>query len=122
MRSPHPSPRKASTGLLVGLVVVLAGALWFWQQRSPTQLDMSEPIITRLVGEYEVAVLGRKSDLITGTNPIRIEVTDPKTGEKMAVDAVSLQLDMDMPGMQMRAQGRFEEAADVGALYRCDQD
>ena len=110
-----PSPRKASTGLLVGLVVVLAGALWFWQQRSPTQLDMSEPIITRLVGEYEVAVLGRKSDLITGTNPIRIEVTDPKTGEKMAVDAVSLQLDMDMPGMQMRAQGRFEEAADVGA-------
>ena len=110
-----PSPKKASTGLFVGLLVVLAGALWFWQQRTPTQLDMSEPILTRLVGEYEVAILGRKPDLITGTNPIRIEVIDPETGEKKAVDTVSLQLDMDMPGMQMRAQGRFEETGDVGA-------
>ena len=39
-----PSPRKASTRLLVELVVVLAGALWLWQQRSPTQVVMSEPM------------------------------------------------------------------------------
>ncbi len=39
-----PSPRKASNRLLVELVVVLAGVLWLRQQRSPTQVVMSEPM------------------------------------------------------------------------------
>nr|MDQ2659339.1 FixH family protein [Verrucomicrobiota bacterium] len=74
-----------------------------------------QSIQTEAVGEYQFEIRGKKSELHVGQNPVEIRVT--RTGAPTAVEKVSFELAMDMPGMAMRANAPLQKTAQPG-VYR----
>jgi len=71
-------------------------------------------VLTQRVGGYQIEILGQKPQFGTGNNPVRVEVKDPATGQLADVGTVTLRLNMDMPGMQMQADGVLPRGDQAG--------
>jgi hypothetical protein len=106
-------PWKAWLGIvLIGLV--LTGGWLFWKGGGLGAPKLGERVLTEQVGDYRFEVFGKRPQFGVGDNPVRIEVKDPATGQLVDVGTVTLRLNMEMPGMQMQADGVLQKGEPPG--------
>ncbi|MEO7166423.1 MAG: CusA/CzcA family heavy metal efflux RND transporter [Chthoniobacterales bacterium] len=108
-----PPPRRKLVWVGMAVAVILAvGVWWLWPAQRAGGGNLSEAIQTETVGDYQFEILGKKSELHVGQNPVEIKVT--RDGAPIDVGNVSFELRMDMPGMPMRANAPLEKTAKLG--------
>ncbi|MEP6822517.1 MAG: efflux RND transporter permease subunit, partial [Chthoniobacterales bacterium] len=105
--------RRAIIGA-AGILLLVVGAWWLWPGRDGGG-QLSQSIQSETVGDYQFEIRGKKSELHVGQNPVEIRVT--RAGTPAAVEKVSFELAMDMPGMPMRANAPLQKTAQPG-VYR----
>jgi len=98
-------PKALARLLLISGVFALLGALslgvWKWISASSTHSADVE-VATHQLKSLQVSVFSSDSQLKSGNNPIRVEIVDLSAGVPVAVESVSLDLEMRMPGMEMQ--------------------
>jgi len=120
------APRKRGfylKRLIIGLAVLAMlggafyGGMYVWQkgfsQRQSTVAPQGSPLATATVNETTVKLYG---DLRNGPSELQVQILD-KDNNPLDAGQVRLELNMDMPGMQMNAGGTVTPSGSPG-LYR----
>ena len=102
---------------VLALGIALAGAWFVWSKVGSGGPKLGNSILTEQVGSYNIEVFSNNPQLTVGDNPVRIEVKDAATGKLVDVGEVTLRLNMEMPGMQMQADGVLQKTDQPG-VYR----
>jgi len=100
------------TVILTG--AALAGGWFFWKAGGLGAPKLAERVLIEQVGDYRFEVFGRRPQFGVGDNPVRIEAKEASTGQLVDVGTVTLRLNMDMPGMQMQADGVLQKGESPG--------
>ncbi len=98
------------------IAALLVGGWFAWTKyggdgtSGPT---LKDSILTSQIGSYTFQVFSDHPQLVNGDNPVRIEARDA-AGKLTDAGDVTLSLNMDMPGMQMQADGVLTKSAEPG--------
>ncbi|MDA1272682.1 MAG: FixH family protein [Verrucomicrobia bacterium] len=96
------------------LCTALVGGWFLWKGGGFGEAKLTERILSEQVGDYRIEIFGRKPQFSAGNNPVRVEVKDPATSQLVDAGTVTLRLNMDMPGMQMQADGVLHKGESPG--------
>src|SRR5439155_11982265 len=92
--------------LVIAVITIFYGGKCAWQKVRTTQIS-SAPFLTQNVNDLAVNFVGREGALRQGNNEVLIEFRD-RNGQLVDVGNVKLDMDMNMPGMQMHSGGTIE--------------
>src|SRR5436190_809763 len=93
----------ATTLIAIGLIY---GASFVWHKASARKIT-SPPFATQTVDDLTVKLMAREGALRRGNNDMLIEFRD-RNGQLVDVGNAKFDMDMNMPGMQMRSGGTLE--------------
>ncbi|MDQ6631008.1 MAG: FixH family protein, partial [Verrucomicrobiota bacterium] len=99
---------------ILAVIVALAGGWFVWSKVGSGGPKLGHSILTEQVGSYKIEVFTKNPQLTVGDNPVRIEVKDAATGKPVDVGNVTLQMNMEMPGMQMQTDGVLQKSEQPG--------
>ncbi len=105
---PKPRPRWRIWLMVVAAILIIAAGWLLVTKLGLGHQKLATPILSEQVGAFKIDVFSNKPQLIVGENPIRIEVKDA-SGKPVDVGAVSLRLNMNMPGMNMQSAGVLKQ-------------
>jgi len=92
--------------LIVGIIVIFYAGQFAWQKLRPTQIS-GAPFLTQNVNDLTANFIAREGALRRGNNDVLIEFRD-RNGQLVDVGNAKFDMDMNMPGMQMRSGGTLE--------------
>src|SRR5437870_1860137 len=98
--------------LAIGVLVVFYAGNFAWQKLRPTRIS-GAPFITQAVNDLTVSLVNRERGLRQGNNEVMVEFRD-RNGQLVDVGNVSLNINMNMPGMQMQGGGAAERTGTPG--------
>ena len=100
------------TVIIIGAVLV--GGWFFWKAGGLGAPKLAERVLTEQIGDYRFEVFGKRPQFGVGDNAVRIEAKEASTGQLADVGTVTLRLNMEMPGMQMQADGVLQKGESPG--------
>src|SRR5438093_6547073 len=92
--------------LIVGIIVIFYAGQFAWQKLRPTQISGAS-FLTQNVNDLTANFIAREGALRRGNNDVLIEFRD-RNGQLVDVGNAKFDMDMNMPGMQMRSGGTLE--------------
>src|SRR5437899_2960707 len=92
--------------LIIAMIAIFYGGQFAWHKLRPTQIS-SAPFLTQNVNDLTANFVAREGALRQGNNEVLIEFRD-HNGQLVDVGNVKLDMDMNMPGMQMHSGGTIE--------------
>jgi len=92
--------------LAIGVLVVFCAGNFAWQKLRPTKIFRA-PFATQTINDLTVNFIHPQGQLHRGNNEVLIECRD-RNGQLVDVGNLKFDLDMNMPGMQMRSGGTIE--------------
>ena len=111
---PRRQPRWRVGLAVLAACLVLFGGWFLWSHLGTGHQSLTTPVLSEPVGDFKIDVLSDKPQLGVGENPLRIEVKDAATGKMVDAGAVSFNLTMTMPGMNMQAQAVLQKGEQPG--------
>ena len=107
-------PRWKLWMVILAACAALLGGWFVWNNVRTGEPKLNERVLSEEVGPYRIEVFSKNSQLAMGENSVRIEVRDATTGKSVDIGAISLRLNMDMPGMQMQADAVLNRSDQSG--------
>jgi hypothetical protein len=98
--------------LIIGVVAIFYAGQFAWHKLRPTQMS-GAPFLTQNVNDLTANFVAREGALRQGNNEVLIEFRD-RNGQLVDVGNVKLDMDMNMPGMQMHSGGAIERTSAPG--------
>src|SRR5437660_728531 len=98
--------------LIIGLVAIFYAGQFAWHKLRPTQIS-GAPFLTQNVNDLTVNFIAGEGALRQGNNEILIEFRD-RNGQLVDVGDVRFDMDMNMPGMQMRSSSTIARTSTPG--------
>jgi Cu(I)/Ag(I) efflux system membrane protein CusA/SilA len=117
---PPARGRGLRVGSLVGgilLLIIASGCFWYLKSSAASSASSTghEAVIaTRNSNGIEVRVANAQGELRNGKNKVVLEFHDAATGNLVDVGTVTFELNMAMPGMDMRSPGTIRSTATAG--------
>src|SRR5438445_1667250 len=98
--------------LAIGVLVVFYAGNFAWQKLRPTRIS-GAPFITQAVNDLTVSLVNRERGLRQGNNEVMVEFRD-RNGQLVDFGKGILNINMNMPGMQMQGGGAAERTGTPG--------
>ena len=106
-----PRTRGFPRFIVVLLLLFGIGGFFAWQKFGHsgfTQGTSQAPFMTQKINNLTISFISPKGQLQKGMNNFEVEFRDSATGELVDVGAVKLDLNMNMPGMEMHSAATIE--------------